>query len=244
MQSAPEWLLTLLLFLMLRNRAYRVCPCFFSYVAFGVAAGVARFATYNHPGLYFATYWTTEAGYCILGILAMHEVFRAAVRARIWWSYVIFPSIVIVGVGLSLARAHAAPPQFSGLRYYIVVGEIAVRFVQVIMFVGMGVHAAVFGSRWRPYFLGIAAGFGFFAAVALPMTMKFSDLGTRFRFFWGRILIAAYSVAVLIWIWFFRAPQPEESPLGPELPLDANPLNQYRDRPKQAAPVAGLPTAA
>ncbi len=171
----------------------------------------------------------------------MHEVFRAALRTRVWWSYIIFPSIVIAGVGLSLARAYVTPPKVSGLLLYIVVGEIAVRFVQVLMFVGMGVHAAFFGARWRLYFLGIAAGFGFYSTVALLMTAKLSDIGARFKFLWGRSLIVAYSLAVLIWIWFLRAPQPEEASFVPEPPLDIDLLNQHPDRHRKDAPAIGLP---
>jgi hypothetical protein len=74
----PLLLLTLLLALMLRNRAHRVCPWFFTYVAFGVGADIVRFAFDNRPGAYYRTYWTTEAGYCILGIAAMYEVFFRA----------------------------------------------------------------------------------------------------------------------------------------------------------------------
>lgn len=213
----PLWLLVLLLFLMLRNRAYKVCPCFFAYVAFGVAAGVARFVVRNQPQAYKATYWITEAGYCILGILAMYEVFRAVLRARTWWTYLIFPAIVIAGIGMSLAHAHSVPPQVSGLLLYIVNAEIAVRFVQVLIFLGLGALASFFGLRWRQYPLGIAAGFGLYATGALLSTIKFSDFGTRFKFLWNVSLIVAYSFAVLIWIWFFRVPQEEEPPLDPEL---------------------------
>lgn len=213
----PLWLLALLLFLLLRNRAYKVCPWFFSYVAFGVGAGVARFVVRNHPQAYKATYWITEAGYGLLGILAMYEVFRAVLRARIWWTYLIFPAIVIAAVVLSLAHARAVPPQVSGLLLYIVTGEITVRFVQVLIFVGLGTLASFFGLRWRQYPLGIAAGFGLYSTVELLSTIKFSDFGTRFKFWWDVIPLVAYSLAVLIWIWFFRAPREEEPPLDPEL---------------------------
>ena len=74
----PLLLLALLLWVMLRRRAYKVSPCFFAYAAFGVAADLARFVAHNHPHPYFATYWITEAGYCLLGILAMYEVLRSA----------------------------------------------------------------------------------------------------------------------------------------------------------------------
>jgi len=213
----PLGLLALLFFLMLRNRSYKVCPWFFAYVAFGVGADLARFATHNHPHPYYATYWITEAGYCLLGIFVMHEVFRAVLRARMWWTYVIFPAIVVAAVALSLAHAHAAPTQFGRVPSYILTGEIAVRFVQVLIFVGVGALAAFFGLRWRQYPLGIAAGFGLYSTVALLSTIKFSDFGTGFTFLWRVSLLVAYSVAVLIWIWFFRLPQEEEPPLDPKL---------------------------
>jgi hypothetical protein len=61
----PSALLVLLLILMLRNRAYKVCPWFFAYVAFGVGADAARFVVDNNPPAYKATYWITEVGYCL-----------------------------------------------------------------------------------------------------------------------------------------------------------------------------------
>jgi len=226
----PSGLLVLLLFLMLRNRAYKVCPCFFAYVAFGVGADVTRFMVDNHPQAYKATYWITEAGYCLLGILAMYEVFRAVLHARLWWTYLIFPAIVFAAVVLTLAHAHAVPPQVSGLLLYIVAGEIAVRFVQVLIFLGLGALASFFGLRWRQYPLGIAAGFGLYATVELLSTIKFSDFGTRFTFLWSLIPLVAYSLAVLIWIWFFRVPQKEEPLLDPKLVAHyTSVLEQYLD---------------
>ena len=234
----PLGLLAVLLFLMLRNRAYKVCPWFFAYVAFAVAAGVARFAVDSHPQAYKATYWITEAGYCLLGIIVMYEVFRAVLRARLWWTYLIFPIIVIAGVGLSLAHARAVQPQVSGVLLYIVTGEIAVRYVQVLIFIGMGTHAAFFGYRWRLYPLSIAAGFGLYSTVALLTMMKFSDFGTRFRFLASLTLLVAYSLAVLIWIWFFSVPQPEEPPLRPEqVALVVDVQNQH---PRRSSVISGL----
>jgi hypothetical protein len=213
----PLGLLALLLFLLLRNRAYKVCPWFVVYVAFAVAADVARFVVRNNQNVYPSTYWITEAGYCLLGILVMYEVFRAVFGVRTWWTYLIFPFIVIAAVMLSLAHACAAPPQVHGILLYIVTAEIIVRFVQVLIFVGLGSLAAFFGLRWRQYPLGIATGFGLYATVALLSTIRFSDFGTRFKFSWGVTSLVAYSVAVMIWIWFFRVPQEEEPPLDPKL---------------------------
>jgi hypothetical protein len=73
----PLGLLALLFCLLLQRRAYKVCPWFFTYVAFAVAADLGRFVALSHPHPYRTTYWITEAGYDLLGILVMYEVLRA-----------------------------------------------------------------------------------------------------------------------------------------------------------------------
>lgn len=235
LQYIPSGLLAVLLFLMLRNRAYTVCPWFFAYVAFGVAADLARFAARDHPRPYFATYWITEAGYEILGILVMYELLGLVLKnlARRWWARLILPVAVVVGIGLSLAHAHAAPPQFSGLRYYLVVGEIAVRLVQGLIFIGLVVAVLILRLRWRQYPLGIATGLGGYSLVALLMNLKFYDFGTRFRFLASMTLLVAYSLAVLTWIWFFSVPQKPDpvlpAPTPEELERYRATLEQYLD---------------
>jgi hypothetical protein len=215
----PLVLLAVLLWVLLRRRAYKICPWFFAYVAFAVAAGAGRFTVRGHPSTYYATYWITEAGYDVLGVVVMYEVFRSVLRnlTRTGWGRLIFPASLLLGIGMSLARAYSAPPRVSGLLYYIVVGEIAVRCIQAIIFTLLVALVLIFGLRWRQYAFGIATGFGGYSFVALLMTTKFSDFGTGFKFLWGRTLIVAYSIAVLIWIWFFSAPQEPETP-NPNLP--------------------------
>jgi len=219
----PLWLLALLLWVLLRRRAYLVCPWFFAYAVFGVVSDATRFVTHNYPHSYFATYWITEAGYCLLGILAMYEVLSSALGKlpSSWWVHLIFPFILLTSLGLSLARTHASPPRVTGLLFWIVTGQIAVRLVQVSIFAGLATLVPLIGLRWRQYPFGVAMGFGFFATIELLSTARFVDLGPTFKFMWGVISIAAYSVAVLIWIWFFwaraKVTDPESRILGPVL---------------------------
>jgi hypothetical protein len=227
----PLGLLVLLLWVLIRRRAYKVSPCFFSYAAFGVVAGVARFVVRNHPDPYYATYWITEAGYDLLGILVMYEVLRTVLGTltRAWWARLIFPAILLAGIGMSLARADAVPSRIVGMRFYIVAGEIAVRFVQVFIFAGLVTLVPLLGLRWRQYSFGVAIGFGLYATVMLLTTTKYSDFGTRFKFLWDVTSLVAYSVAVLIWIWFFSVPQKVPTP-GSELSAPSpGDLNQYKD---------------
>jgi hypothetical protein len=141
----------------------------------------------------------------------------------------ILPLLLSIGIGLSIAHRQAVPPKVTGVLVYIVLGEIAVRFVQVFVFAGLVTLVPLIGLRWRQYPFGVATGFGLYATVMLFTTIKFSDFGTRFKFLWGATSVVAYSLAVLIWIWFFSVPQKaatSSSELSAPSPGD---LKQYKD---------------
>jgi hypothetical protein len=184
---------------------------------------------YPHP--YYLTYWITESGYDVLGVLVMYEVLRTVLGnvTRTWRAPLIFPAILLAGIAMSLARTDAVPSRIVGLPFYILAGEIAVRFVQVFVFAGLVTLVLLLGLRWRQYSFGVATGFGIYATVMLLTTTKFSDFGTRFKLLWGWTSVVAYSVAVLIWIWFFSVPQKAETPT-PDLSVPSpGDLKQYRD---------------
>jgi hypothetical protein len=228
----PSCFLVALLGLLIRRRVYTSLPFFFAYAAFAVCADLARFLAHGHGEAYYATYYITEAGYDMLGILVMYEVLRSVLGGltRAWWARCIFPAVLLAGVTLSLSRAQAAPTAFTRrLAFYILVGEIAVRFVQVFVFAGLVTLVPLLGVKWRQYPFGVAMGFGLYATVALLITIKLSDFGTRFMFLWNVVSLVAYSVAVLIWIWFFSVPQKAQTP-GSELSaLSPGDLKQYKD---------------
>jgi hypothetical protein len=231
LEFIPSCLLVVLLGLLVRRRVYTTLPYFFAYAAFAVGADIARFVVHTHHDAYYLTYWITEAGYDLLGILVMYEVLRTVLGSltRAWWARLIFPAVLVAGIGMSLARADAVPSRIVGIPFYIVTGEIAVRFVQVFVFAGLVTLVPVLGLRWRQYPFGVATGFGLYATVMLLTTTKFSDFGTRFKFLWGWTSLVAYSVAVLIWIWFFSVPQKAETP-NPELSAPSpGDLKQYKD---------------
>ncbi|MHB8216865.1 MAG: hypothetical protein ACYDDS_12380 [Candidatus Sulfotelmatobacter sp.] len=227
----PSCLLVVLLALLVRRRVYTVLPYFFAYAAFAVGADVARFIAHSHRHPYYLTYWITEAGYDLLGILVMYEVLRTALGSltRAWRAHLIFPAVLVAGIGMSIARASVVPSRLSGIEFYIAVGEIAVRFVQVFVFAGLATLVPLLGLRWRQYPFGVATGFGLYATVMLLTTIKFSDFGTTFKMLWGWTSVVAYSVAVLIWIWFFSAPQKTPTPASELPPPSPGDLKQYKD---------------
>jgi hypothetical protein len=209
----PLFLQASLLCIVLRRRAHRAFPFFFAYTAFGVAAGLARFAAHNYPRPYFWTYWSTDAVYILLGTLAIFEVFWRVFgdAMQSWRRLLLFPSIVAASGFLTVAHLQAAPPQLEGARLWIVGGEIALRFAQVFTFTALVVFSSALGLRWNRYSRGIAAGFGFYATVMLWMTEKFSDTGIGLLRRLGIVSVSAYSAALLIWILAFRRPQSPEA---------------------------------
>jgi hypothetical protein len=229
LEFIPSCLLLALFALLFRRRVYQTLPCFFAYAVFAVFADLARFLVHDHRRAYFFTYWITEAGYDLLGILVMYEVFRTVLGKlfRAWRGPAIFLTILAASFGLSLARAHDVPSRLGGILFYIVLGETAVRFVQVFVFAGLVTLVPVLGLRWRQYSFGVATGFGLYATVMLLTTVKFSDFGTRFKLLWGWTSLVAYSLTVVIWIWFFSTPQKTETSVV-ELP-SPNDLTRYKE---------------
>jgi hypothetical protein len=227
----PLGLLLLLLWVLLWRQAYKVCPWFFAYTAFATAAGFARFVIHGHRNAYYVTYWITEAGYDLLGILVMYEVLQTLLGGftRPRWRRLAFATVLVAAISISVARTDAVPSRIVGVPFYIVIGEIAVRFVQVFVFAGLVTLVPVLGLRWRQYPFGIATGFGLYATVMLLTTIKFSDFGTRFKMLWGWVSLVAYSAAVVIWIWFFSVPQKVSSPGSELLAPSPGDLKQYKD---------------
>lgn len=226
----PLVLEIVLLLLLIRGREYKGFPCFFCYAAFGVIADVARLVVRNSD-LYFAVYWATEAGYDILEIAVLYEVFWAVFRnlSRIWWFRLIFPMTVVFAITLASIYSRTHPPQFSNpLRVWIITGELAVRLLQVSVFALLVGLVSFLGLRWRQHAFGISAGFGVYATVALLATTKVSEFGTRFMFTWGVMLIVAYSIAVLIWIWFFSMPTQTGQMRSESPPLSLQELDRYK----------------
>ena len=208
LQFIPSLLQAFLLWLLIRRRAQCAFPFFFAYTAFGVAAGVARFVALGHVRAYFWTYWVTDAIYVLLATATLFEIFRRIFRnaTRVWWRLLFFPGIIAVSILLTKWRMDAVPSKLTGLTVWIVNGEIAVRFAQVITFAALGTLVLLLGLRWNKQERGITAGFGMYATVMLLMTTKYWDAGPGFRmaFSWASIIF--YCVALIIWIWSFRRP--------------------------------------
>ncbi len=162
----------------------------------------------------------------------MYEVCRGVFQnlGRTGWARVIFLTMTIVAIVLTLGRTGKQLPGAENTMMTWVVGvELGLRFLQVLMFVMLIVLVALFGLRWRQHHFGISSGYGIYAAVSLLTTTKYYESGTRFTFLWGWVSIITYTMAVLIWLWYFSTPIKIEPSGSEQPPLSLQDLERYKD---------------
>jgi hypothetical protein len=131
---------------------------------------------------------------------------------------------------LTIWRAFYLPSGLQdGAIAWIVGTELGLRLLQVAMFVLLVTMVLLFGLRWRQQAFGICAGYGLHASVALLTTTKFYEFGTNFKFLWGLVSVITYSIAVMIWLWYFSVPAKTEPPRAEQPPLSAQELGRYKE---------------
>lgn len=220
-----------LLYLLLRNTSIKNYPFFFAYTGFSIFTGIGRFALRNtsHPYLYF--YWASDAVLVLLAIAILHEVFKTVfgnLRHKLWFR-MIFPIVLTGTLALTIVHAESLFTGKLSLFAVILASELAMRFLQVALFVLLICLVALFGLRWRQQAFGISAGFGIHASVCLLASTKLYEVGANFEGWWGVATLAAYTVAVVIWLCYFTG-APEPVKLRSELPpLSIGDLAMYRD---------------
>jgi hypothetical protein len=221
-----------LLYVLVRKQSFRTFPWFFAYTLFTVTAGISRFLVRNDHSTYFGVYWTTQAASSLLGIAVMYEVFRSVFRnfSRLWWFPPIFPLTVLLCLALTIWRSLSVSSGFQGgVVAWIIGAELGLRLLQVAMFALLVTLVLLFGLRWRQQAFGICAGYGLHASVALLTTTKFYEFGTRFKFMWGLVSVITYSMAVLIWLWYFSVPSKTEAPRADQPPVSAQEMGRYKE---------------
>jgi len=226
----PLPLLVVLLGVMFWRHSIRVFPWFFIYVFYTVLATILRFVLRNHE-IYARVYWFSDAGSALLGIIVMYEVFRSVSHKLIprLWVNAIFPATVIGTLILTFLRTRAVATDFDAIMNWMIGGQMCARIIEVAMFLLLLIFVAVLGLRWREHQFGISAGFGIYSAFALLASTKFYEIGSRFYLRWSVISVVSYTVAVLIWLWYFSTPIKVEPTRNEQPPLSLQDLERYKD---------------
>jgi hypothetical protein len=226
----PLLLQSALLWLLLRRRIHNQLPWFVAYTGFSLAATLGRLAVFKLPGPYYAMYWTTEALYVVLALLALCEVFHLMFRhyLRIWWFRPAVATAVLLTITLAVLRSMVPPSARDHPTTAIVLAlTFATRLVQGMFFLILWLFVRLTGIRWRQNALGICAGFGLYATYVLVTTQLRSEFGTKLNFLVVSGFPVAYIATLLFWLWFFSA-KPQPQPEGEAVPpLSRDDLDHY-----------------
>jgi hypothetical protein len=212
----PPVLQTWLTFLLVRRRAHKGFPFFFTYTVFAVVAELCKFAVAQyspHPMTYFYFYWGAEILYAALGFLAIHEVFRRVFEnfESLPWFKFLLPMVGLGMLAISalipiVHRAVETAPFLEGI-YSL---QIAVRCLQIGVFFLIFFLARAFELDYRQYAFGIAIGFGIAAAGILLGTLVRTSLGLKSLMFFKYVPSVAYCIAVTVWLASFVRAEPDD----------------------------------
>lgn len=211
--------LAVLAVLLVRRKAPKEFPFFFSYIIVGVVVGVVRLCLYSPRSIvYIYAYWITDVLIAIVALLATYELFVRRLFPRFhavrFYRY-LFP---ITAVIIALC---AVPAALQLNRLGVIIRSIHVfeflRVAILLFFVGL---MLLMGRRWTRHEFGIALGLGIQASAVLLTSASWTQ-GARIRTLTVQLPVIAYDIACLIWLVTFLQPEkftpPPTRPVSPEV---------------------------
>jgi hypothetical protein len=191
----------------LRGLARRY-PIFFSYTILLPARDlVLLFLPYGERR-YSRVFWWGEAGAILLSLGVIVETVRLLIESYPFLRAV-FKLLWIVGIlaaTVALAILLWTKGQGEGLIIEsIISSERSARFLQVCLLITVIFLISRLGLTWHSYSVGIAAGFGVYAALDLTLLELRANLHVIPDTAFVLLRSAAYNLAVIIWgIYFLR----------------------------------------
>jgi hypothetical protein len=196
-----------------RRRLHAEFPFFFTYIAASITGDIIMLAVNSDYPTYFKVFWTTEALYAILGLLALQEAFRRVFGAFFHvyrWFWMLFPAVAAIFAGISIVHTIQHPPaQASPLISIILSVEVAINVIQATIFLLFLAVQWLFKVRRRNYPWGIVEGFAVLALAGAAYALR-SEFGTKFALVAKYGTSVAYILAEILWLDTFLRPPAAE----------------------------------
>lgn len=213
---APALLQGWIAILMLRRGTHKRYRFFFSYTIFAIAAALAKFLL-TEPGkntwLSFWVAWGCEGIYAVLGFLAIYEAFGHVFENfhhLTWFKYLLpVTAAIMLSIAVLIPIVHRAVDT-DALLEDIFALQVAVRCLQLGVFLLIFLLARIFDLDYRQYAFGIAAGFGITVVGILLGTLVRTGLGLKFLMFFKYVPSVAYCIAVTVWLASFVRAEPDD----------------------------------
>ena len=186
-------------------------PFFFSYTILLPARDVVLLFLPYDGRRYSRVYWWGEAGALLLSLGVILEViwhliepypFLRTVFRMVW-----IVGIIAAGAGLAILFWSRGPSGADLVLERTILMQRSARFLQVCMLiVAIGLMSRL-GLTWHHYSLGIAAGFGVYAALDLTLLELRANLHVITDTAFVLLRSSAYNLAAVIWGLYFLRPR-------------------------------------
>jgi hypothetical protein len=210
---APHVLLGVVLLIVLSKRLSKRFPLFTVYLVFEIA----QFLMLLFVGLKFSTddyRWaliSTDGFGSLLKFGVVYGLTRGSVFTPSSITGVLRSWLMFVGAGCLLLgviiSAALSPAGHSRLFYAFNVLELSSSIVLTGLLLALFLFAHLFGLAWQSHGLGIALGFGISEGIQLVVSAIRPQLHGSAFIFVDNIGVAAYHVAVVIWLIYLIRPE-------------------------------------
>jgi hypothetical protein len=195
---------------MLRRKLVGQFPFFFSYTVLVPGRDFTLSFLPNPGDRYSSVFFGGEAAAVLLSLGIIFEISWHFVRRypflRLFLRVLWISAIVAGAAALAMLFWAKGPAGTDVALEWITLGERSARFLQVCLLIVAIATLSRLGLTWRDYSLGIAAGFGVYAALDLVLLELRGHLHVLSGETFVLLRSAAYNLGVLIWGFYFLLP--------------------------------------
>jgi hypothetical protein len=196
---------------MLRRGLVAQFPFFFSYTLLLPVRDFTLYFLPNPGDRYASVFFGGEAVAILLSFAIIFEISWHFVRRypflrvllRVLW----IAAVVAGAAALAMLFWTKGPAGTDVALGWITLSERSARFMQVCLLIVAIATMSRLGLTWHDYSLGIAAGFGLYAALDLVLLELRGHLHVLSGGTFVLLRSAAYNLGVLIWAFYFLRPQ-------------------------------------
>lgn len=196
---------------MLRRGLVRQFTFFFSYTVLLPARDTTLYFLPQPSDRYSSVFWWGEAAAILLALAIIFEISWHFVRPypflRLFLRVLWISAVILGAAALAMLIWTKGPAGADVALEWIILAERSARFLQVCLLIVAIAMMSRLGLTWRHYSLGIAAGFGVFAALDLVLLELRAHLHLISDSTFVLLRSAAYNLGVLIWAFYFLRPQ-------------------------------------
>ena len=186
-------------------------PFFFTYTVLLPARDVTLYFLPQSGNRYSTVFWWGEAAAIVLALAIVFEISWHFIQPypflRLFLRVLWISAVVASAAALAMLLWTKGPAGTDVALEWIILTERSARFLQVCLLIVAIAFMSRLGLTWQNYSVGIAAGFGVYAALDLVLLELRAHLHAVTDTAFVLMRSAAYNLGAAIWAFYFLRPQ-------------------------------------